>query len=289
MDKEKNKNTENAFHEEEIDLVDLLGVVIKRRRFVVLFIILFTFITSSIIFLREYSKSGAEEKVYNFEYALSSEIDLLYLNYMFVKKGDEPEKYKSFLEGFLYPASIDKKNFNVVIKNLNTKVVYVFSDKESMNDFLYRYNLQLSNLKKLHISVLEMSDETISVCQNLISTRSPLGKDVASLFRTYNDWTNCNIFNYYFSSFQGFVKEAINVNISFATYIPFLSSIKSLNTSSLKTYDKELKKKQESSLNKRKLVKYSILLFILSIMISLVSVFIMEFWDKNKDRLKKYY
>jgi hypothetical protein len=274
---------------EEIDLIDLLGVFIKRRVFIISFILIFTLIASSLVFLKEYLKTNKEKNINSSEYVLTNDEDYAFSTYMFVKRNAEKEEYKDFLKQVFYPSNINVPDFDLIINNKLTKVFYIFKDQESMNSFNYKYKNFIFNISKMKINISNMPDDAISICSQLINSRSFSSVDVSSLFNSPKDWKNCNKFNYYFSNISNLIKKATNEDISFNTYVPFLLSFSNFNDAYLKINNEDLKLNNNCSLNKTKLIKYFLMLFVLSIFLSVVIAFLLEFWENNKNRLKKYW
>jgi len=280
-------------HEEEIDLVDLLGVIIKRRRLIVWFIICFTVFTSALIFLKEYKSSAVSlKRSFAASNTLTTQNDTVLASYIFLSKSDKQDGYKTFVSSLLFPAIVDAPTFEIQ-RSTGLSVNYLFISAGETKRFLDKYNGFVDELLKLNLYKNNMSEEVSASCAQFKSTTTDSLNLVKTLFSNSKNIVNCNLYYAYFGLIQGKLKYATGSNVD-DYYYPFISSsVKDAKTSKLKPVaDKEfaeIKTEAKRNFNTKKVIKYSAVSFILSVIFSLVIAFVFEFWTNNRKRISGYW
>jgi len=279
-------------HEEEIDLVDILGVIIKRRKFIVWFIVCFTILTSILVFLMEYKKSAISLKSnFTARETLTTQNDLVLASYIFLNKSDKQERYHAFLSSLLFPAVVDAPTFEVQ-KGESLNVDYLFVSSAEAKRFSDRYNEFVDQLVKLKTAQNSMSEGVRASCSQFKSTTIDSTNGAKNFFSNSNDAANCNLYYAYFGLIHGRLKYVMGSDIE-GYYFPFIcDAIKDAKISKLKPADAEevndIKIKAKRNFNMKKVIKHSALFFVFSIVAAFIMAFAFEFWTKNKDRFSGY-
>jgi hypothetical protein len=281
-------------HEEEIDIVDLLGVIIKRRKFIIWFVVCFTIFASLLVFFRGYKKSIVSLRSgFTASDILTTQNDTILASYIFLNKSDKQEGYQAFVNSLLFPAVVDAPTFEIQ-RGENFDVNYLFVSPDEAKRFLDRYNEFIDELVKLKTFQNGMSEDVNASCIQLYRGKTvDTGKGMSAFFSNSKDASNCNAYNYYYALIQGKLKYVTGRNVD-DYYFPFVSSaVKDAKVSKLKPANdkeaKDVKIKVKRNFNVKKVAKYSILLFIFSIMVALVMAFVIEFWANNKKRISGYW
>jgi hypothetical protein len=282
-------------HEEEIDLVDLLGVIIKRRKFIVWFIVGFTVLTSTIFFLREYRKTTAFLKNSStISDVFTTKNDTLLASYIFLNKSDKREGYKAFVNLLLFPAAVDAPAFEIQRGN-GLAVSYLFTSSDEAKQFSEKFNELVDQLLKLKAYESSMSEDVRAGCVQIYKHRAADStKAPTAFFSNPKDASNCSIYSYYFGVIQDKLKYVTGSDIVSDYYFSFISSaVKDASLSKVKHIDREnlstLVSKNTADLNVKKAIKYPVILFIVSVMVAFVMAFVFEFWAKNKKRISGYW
>ncbi|MEI6093375.1 MAG: Wzz/FepE/Etk N-terminal domain-containing protein [bacterium] len=296
-----NYDKKELIQNDEIDLVELFGVLIKRRKFMIYFILIATFIGSLLLLFMEYRHSVLVEKNYKLENSMSANRDAVFASYMFVKKGLEKDHYNKFLSSILFPSTVDAPDFEIVDKKGYVDVIYLFHDEESSKLFMNKYNALVYTMGKLVNYGASLDEKSFSNCRqfNTMSVGN-IDKEISMLFKNSEEIKNCNMFNYYYAMIQSKITYALDsttVTTVPEAYIPFITDFmksgveKSLLKTTLKTEENknDIKITAKSNFSKKKVFKYTFLIFILSGIISIFIVFVFEFLHNNKSRLSKYW
>jgi len=280
-------------HTDEIDLIDLLGVLIKRRSFIIWFIVLFTFVITSAIIVKEYVRTSGSKKVYTAELAVSVTKDPVYASYSYFKKTNDLDGYKKALTSVLMPSGTESINFELQL-NGSGGVDYFFDKKDELDLFVKRYTSLMDSMNGLYSNYIAMKPETFASCRQLYVSRAS-NISVKDLFNTPDELKYCNLFNYYFNIVQGkFIYSIENLKAD-ESYVAFITDYIASNqkdfrlVSSDSLENRDVKLELKHHFNKKKVVKYSVLVFILSVMLAFTATYIIEFWSNNKTRLRKYW
>ncbi|MCX6111771.1 MAG: hypothetical protein NTY22_00570 [Proteobacteria bacterium] len=296
----------------ELDLVALLGVIIKRRKFIIYFVMLLTFISILFLCFRERRNAITIEKTYKLENSVSTDKDAILATYMVLKKGKdneiqgekekekEKQEYKKFLRMILFPSKIDTPDFEILNKKNQVASTYLFNTEAEAKNFMNRYNSFVNLLGKIGEYKVKLSDEAFSNCRQFDNSikGTILQRNLFLFFRNPEDIKICNLFNYYYAEVQNKITYAStdNTTISEAS-IPFIIDFingepeKSKLIPTIRTGEdiNEIKIKMKSNFNVRKIIKYSISALVMFGILSIFMVFLMEFWKNNKTRLSKYW
>ena len=282
-----------ANDKDEIDLIDLLGVLIKRRSFIIWFIVLFTFVTTSVIFVKEYIKTSGSKKIYTSEFAVSVSNDPIYVSYSYLKKNSDLEDYKKTLSSILFPAGSTPVNFEIQVQD-DGSIDYFFDSKQDLDSFVKTYSSMMDNISNMYLYNKAMKPEIFASCRQLYVSRAS-NISVKDLFNDSEELRFCNLFNYYLNIVQGkFTYSIENLKMD-DSFISFITDYMDKNHKDYRLVsndiqeDRKLKLELKRQFNKKKVLKYTILLFILSVMLSFASAYLIEFWTNNKSRLKKYW
>lgn len=281
-------------NEEEIDLVDLIGVVLKRRKFIILFILIFTVLGSLLVAGREFKRATSIQQMsFKATDIFGAKKDTALATYVFMKKDTDMDKYKEFLGGLLFPGFINVPSFQIE-KQENGFVNYLFEDKTSAQDFYSRYNSFVDSVTRMSVYARAMDPVSFGACRQYCSGKIPFGSELGTLFENKNDIRNCNAYYHYYSLLGGNIKYATGSNVD-DSYYGYILGFLNDNTDSIRLKRsgdidaKELIVENKKEINTRKIIKYSVLIFIVSIMLAFVLAFVLEFWLKNKTRLKTYW
>jgi len=290
-----NPTNRKPVQEEEIDLVDLLGVIIKRRCFIVWFIIGFTLVTSSLVLFREHKRSAISSvSKFTASDVLTVKDDTILASYIFLNKSDKQEEYKTFLKTLLFPTVIDVPVFEVQ-RGDKFAVNYLFLSPEDAKNFSSKYNGFIDELLKLKEYRGNMSELATASCDQFYNSR-PVGflKETEAFFDSARDIKNCNGYNYYASLIQAQVRYTTGA-VPDSYYFSFIiDTVKDAEHAKLKSVNNDsesadIGKKAKSTINVKRVIKYSVLLFIFSGMLAFTLAFVLEFWGKNKKRLSTYW
>jgi len=279
-------------HEDEIDIVDLLGVVIKRRKFITWFVVCFTVLTFMVVLLKEYRNSAVYlEHGLAAGSILTTQNDAVLASYIFLNRSYKQDGYKSFLQSLLFPEVADAPSFETQrLKGLGAN--YLFLSTEGAKIFLDKYNAFIDEVINLDSYHKSMSEDIRANCTRFKNTPINSASELKLFLSNSKDATNCNLFYSYFELIQSRLKYTSNSVDDY--YFPFIyATIKDSKVSKLRTVDPssstDIKVKMSQIFNFKKVIKYSIMLFILSIIIALASAFVFEFWNKNKTRISGYW
>ena len=290
-----NKDNINESKVDEIDVVDLIGVLIKRRAFIIWFIVIATGVCSSFFVAREFKRSFGPERIFASEVAASSSRDSIFTSYSFIKRKFDAEGYKSFLNVLLFPADATPPSFEVQFAP-NGGVDYFFNDAQSLVEFSKRYKSFSDNIKKMADTRATMDEDVYASCRQLYLTRS-MNIQIKDLFPGEQDLKACNLFNYYFGIVQG---KLLNTLVGTSTtvgepYLNFIVDYASSNKEGIALIEGGAQKDSKTTFkfkyhfNKGKVVKYTLLAFILSTMLAAISVYVIEFFKNNRTRIAKYW
>lgn len=284
--------------DDEIDLVELLGVLIKHRKFIIYFVIIATFLGALFLFFKEHRNSITVEKSYKLENSMSTNKDAVFSTFLFLKKGLDQENYNKFLSSILFPSKVDAPDFEIVNKRGYINVIYLFHDEESSNLFMEKYNALVDNMGKLVSYRTKLSEEAFSNCRQFNSIKgNSIDKDMFLFFKNTEDMKYCNLFNYYYTLIQSKITYALDNSTVPEAYIPFIMDFMkdgvdgSLLTATLRTEKnkEDIKITAKSNFSKKKVIKYTFLIMVLSGLFSVFIVFVIEFWQNNKSRLNNYW
>ena len=284
--------------DDEIDLVELLGVLIKHRKFIIYFVIIATFLGALFLFFKEHRNSITVEKSYKLENSMSTNKDAVFSTFLFLKKGLDQENYNKFLSSILFPSKVDAPDFEIVNKRGYINVIYLFHDEESSNLFMEKYNALVDNMGKLVSYRTKLSEEAFSNCRQFNSIKgNSIDKDIFLFFKNTEDMKYCNLFNYYYTLIQSKITYALDNSTVPEAYIPFIMDFMkdgvdgSLLTATLRTEKnkEDIKITAKSNFSKKKVIKYTFLIMVLSGLFSVFIVFVIEFWQNNKSRLNNYW
>lgn len=281
-------------HEQEVDIVDLLGVVIKRRKFIIWFIVCFTVVASMMVLVTEYKRSAVSLKGnFNASDTLTTKNDSILAIYMLLDKSYKEGVYKAFLSSLLFPAVLDAPTFAVSITS-GTNVNYFFLSPDEAKRFSDRYNEFVDVLLKLKSYENSMSDEVRANCAHLYRSRTAeFAKASDVFFNNPKDASNCNLYNYYYGTIQSKIRYAINNNVEDYYFYFVTGMVKDAETSKLKPISAKdvanVKVKAQKDFKVKKVIKYSVLLFVFSILTAFIMAFVIEFWIKNKKRVLGYW
>jgi hypothetical protein len=295
---------------DEIDLVDLLGVVIKHRRFIFWFVVVTTFVGALFLGFREYRKTitvgkmykldsaistDTSEDGYKLEDSLSTDKDTMLVTYMFLKKGVEKGSYSSFLSSVLYPTAIGVPSFEI-INNLSG-ATYLFRNETDLKNFMNQYNTFVDILGKASESRQKLSDEAFSKCKQFnLNSANTSAKDLLVWFKSSDDMKYCSLYYYYSSLAQARIAYALDMAVH-DSYMPFLidfiggdaQKIKLVTSTKTKEIKDKIKIAPKADFNKKKVLKYSVLVLILTVILSFFLVFVLEFWTNNRSKLDRYW
>ncbi|MFH1222986.1 MAG: hypothetical protein V1647_01415 [Pseudomonadota bacterium] len=298
--------------EDVIDIIDLIGVVVKRRKFIIKLTLVLTLLAVVLFCAREYLNSRGVERNFSPDNALFVQRDPLLATYLFfVKPPDNSGVYKNFesnsmkpspdlLSGYkkflgllLYPSLMDMPDFEV--RKLDVlSVDYLFLNAKDQADFTDKYNSFVGLFMKLGNSISKMDESLYSSCKQFFGmTRTDPDKKWSNFFYNAEQVRTCNTYNYYLSLVGN--KIAYAVVAPSEAYIFFICDfVKTPNEVLVKPFDgsknsKEIKLKSKNSYNIRKIVKYSFLSFVLATMFSVFMAFVADFWKRNKAKLKFYW
>lgn len=303
---EDKNNLKNECYQDEIDLVDLLGVIIKRRKFLFsIFLVLF-FISSLLMFIKESnfvknenSKLLETNICLECEYKYVISIDNDYLNYIYnvmnvdyATSINSPKfafetSYTDFLNKFLFPESFEKIDF--LVKDTDENKYFFFNDEDLMNNFIKKYENTNKKLMSSSFYKNKMSDYESVVCVDKM-----LSKD-----EFYKPTYNCKMFFYNYNLLKSEFSKAVQRNIvpSVFSYNNILdnATFYKINMLEIEAAIKEIKELNQKNIdenmlkfNVSKFIKYIIIVFILSFIMSIFMVYIYEFYQTNKDRLKEF-
>lgn len=284
--------------EDEIDLVELLGVLIKHRKFIIYFVLITTFLGALLLVFKEHRNSLTVEKSYKLENSMSTNKDAVLSTFLFLKKGLDQENYNKFLGSILFPSKVDAPDFEIIDKRGYVDVIYLFHNEENARLFMTKYNDLVHNIGKLVSYGTKLSEEAFSNCRQFNTIKgNSIDKDMFLFFKNTEDMKYCNLFNYYYTLIQSKITYALDNSTVPEAYIPFIMDFMkdgiedSLLTATLRTEKnkEEIKITAKSNFNKKKVFKYTFLIMVLSGIFSIFIVFVIEFWQNNKNRLNNYW
>jgi hypothetical protein len=299
MDRKNNNN-------DEIDLIELLGVLIKWRRVLITFVVLLTVLSSIVIILKEHSRYQRAIKtvgshlnmskgtgVGSFLYVKKSPLNSIY-KFLLIKDSNVTIKaeYETFVSRLLFPVDSEKPVFNTVVSAEDANdISYIFANDNDMYKFRTTYMQTIGLLKKLLSAKEEMSEPQFAQC-TYNSTKQNEQKDRACFNYLY-------IQNVLMDRISYAAGALINMNMVFLDVISTAQS--KFNEDSVKIVKKELsapdknkilaaavKEETGHGLDRSKIIKYVFIVFILSVFMGVFLAFILEFWVKNRGRISEY-
>ena len=281
-------------HEEEIDLIDLLGVIIKRRKFIVWFVVCFTVLTSLLVFFKEYRHSALVSKTkFTASDIMITDNDAVMATYRFLNKADKQDGYKDFVNMLLFPTATDTPAFEIQ-KGEGSSFGYLFLSSKDAQRFAVKYNSFVDSLVKIKEYGKKMSEGTFASCKQIYGNKlTGSARDLSMMIGSEADVRNCNIFNYYYGLVQGQTRYVTGNSLEDYFYPFIIDIIKEPSLSKLKLADpkdiKGIESKAKSSFNSKKVIKYTAILFIVSVLLAFALAYVLEFWSKNKVRLSGYW
>ena len=279
---------------DEIDLIELIGVVLKWRKVVICFVVIATTLVAAGYLIKELRKHLITPKP---KYFAEVKKDILYSSYTFFsydQRFGNIKTYKEILGPLLFPLEIASVNFDVVNSSTDDYTVYyLFGDKKSMNSFVPKYNEMVDLLDKYKKSRDMLSGFLLESCNKFFSTTtfaSP--KDLKLFFDDTKDIHKCNQYNYYSNLVSEKLSYAFGTAITMAnnSYISFLSDLMKNNSVELTNIHQigRTINRHNKPFNIKKFIKIVAIATVLSIFMSVLITFLLEFWSINKKRLKEF-
>jgi len=266
--------TKSPIHRDEIDLVELLGVILRWRKAIIITVLSITVLTVLALSIKEHYR-------FNPKYFGEVKQDVLFATNNFYDKKTDLNKYKKFITTVLFPASINTPKFEINVSS-GSNLYYLFETENDMNLFTNRYNTFSDTLYGLLVSRNNLSSVLVENCKMLFSKNIQFTgpKDISLFFDDTSDIKKCKEYNHYINVAQDHFTYAFGNTIEIGdTYMDFLSNF--MNSSP------ELNK-INISFNIKKVIKYSIVAFMVSIILGIFFAFILEFWSVNKKRIFGY-
>ncbi len=268
---------------DEIDLVELLGVVLKWRRPIIAIVIAITILAVTGLSINEH---------YRFSPKYFGEVkqDVFFATNNFFNKKTDLNKYKKFITTLLFPASINTPKFEVNVSD-GSNLYYLFETEKGKELFMNKYNMFTETMYNLLKSKNNVSGLLAENCKKFFSTTqfgSP--KDISLFFDDINDIKKCNEYNYYNSLVQDRFAYASEATIAIGdTYMDFLSDFMDSHPELNKINAiQDSRNSININFNVKKVIKYTAVAFIISIILGIFSAFILEFWSVNKKRINGY-
>lgn len=303
MDNDLNKISNS----DEIDLVDVLGVLIRRRIFLIFSFIILFLISSALMFYKEKSLvNNGNLKLQNqtvcvrcgYDYVVSIENDVLFYIYNilgidYAKSINNPNfvfeiDFNNFVQNFIFSDSPVKLDF--ISSTIDSKTFVFFKDEILKNNFLEKYKDFTLILNKALIYRNNLKDLMDYECLDKLNNKDLMFRPSSS----------CSNYFYYYSFFMNKFSFAVRRNYAPSAFV-FNSILQNINLIKINEEDKLLvfekikeAKAIEYELNAikfdiSKFIKYLVIMFILSSIISVFTAYIYEFYITNKDRLRAYF
>jgi len=280
----------NPSSNDEMDIIEVLGIVLRWRKVVISIVLVATVSTAIVLSIKNCCQFSPK-------YFGEVKQDSLFVSNAFFDKNTDQDKYKKFIKALLFTANVNVPKFEIRIfksddnSDDNSTVFYLFESEKDRDNFMSRYNIFLNDLHELQMSRDNISGTLVENCRKFFSTTqfgSP--KDLHFFFKDASDIKKCTEYNYYHDLIQDRFAYASEANtIITETYLDFLSRfIKNDFELSKMTTIQSRGNKTNVKFNIKKIVKYSIVTFLFSLMSGIVCAFILEFWSINKKRILEY-
>lgn len=269
---------------DEIDIVEILGVILKWRRSFFITIISITVLTVLTLSIKEHYR-------FNPKYFAEVKMDVFFATNNFFDKKSDLNKYKKFVTTLLFPASINTPKFEINTNN-NSNLYYLFETEEDMNNFISRYNVFSDTLYELLLSRNSLNSLLVENCKMFFTKSSQFStpKDISFFFDNEGDIKKCKEYNYYVNFIQDRFTYVFSTPIELGdTYMDFLARfIEGQHDLNKITPIQDSKNKININFNIKKIIKYTMVAFIVSIFLGVIFTFILEFWFQNKKRITGY-
>jgi len=293
-----------------IDIIDLLGVVIKHRRFMAIFVVLFTLLGTGAAIVYKFDSIFVPEEKYDPRYTVVVAKDPVFASYVFLKRpqgtqdsknalsrsllstANDIEMYKKSIGALLFPSLLDVPEFGV--RNIKGFTVnYFFLKAKDSEIFTARYNAFVDTLNKFREYGAKMNESLYSSCRQFYNSRPGQTKEISAFFDNLNDVKICNAYNYYMSVINNRLSYAVEVaptdvyTFFISDFVNDLEKCKAAPISAVASGDVKIKLKEAQ--NVKRIIKYAALMFILSGVFSVLFAFVIEFWSNNRKKLSIYW
>jgi hypothetical protein len=295
-------------NDNEIDIIELIGVIIKWRKVLIIFVATVTVFAGIVIGFKNYNKY--EKAVKEMESELGAnrnggkagvvEVRKDPLNYIFkfvFKPNENKTDYDTFVSRLLFPEDMEKPVFDVAGSVKAGGFKYTFVDNSGAEIFKARYLELISTLKRLVGAKEGMTNAQFAQCLYILS-RQTTGNAVYP--------KNCADYIYFQTYISDKISYAINASTPVIITTLFLEVVSKATTALgdngvisgpeiLTSAEKKnlavfmVGDKGVQNIKKMGILKPVALVFVLSIFFAVFLAFVLEFWVKNKDRIRKYF
>jgi len=267
---------------DELDLVELIGIPLKWRKVVITIVISITLVTLVGCFVVAYYRSRTNLSAkFAPKYIGEVKKDALYSSFNFFNHQQIVNNYQVFLVNLLFvPAK-----FEISFSDSDAYMThYLFENQKDMEDFVVKYNKVIDLLDSLLESRNKLSGTLLEGCNRLATLT-----DKTSSLST----KKCDEYNYYNTVVGNRFTYATGIKTDVSSaYADFLASfmentkLNKINQVDVGVYRQ--KNQTTNHINIKKIMKYSLIAMIASVIIGIFSAFILEFWVTNRERIKGY-